>query len=207
MVAAMQMTDETPKGCLHSRIGFKLQRTARVFEKCIELSLRHSGLSRVNWRILLALHEHNLTSPSEISDFVGIDRTATSRALRQLEELGTIKRSIDHSDRRMTQVKLTKRGVELMAYYHPSCYDHLQMIEGRLTPEELDQLRYLLCKLNGHEAPEGCRKTYVQWVAERPSITCRKVTNSSGLRSIAPAASITQASSCEMNSTTADKNP
>lgn len=63
MVAAMQMTHETPKGRLHSRIGFKLQRTARVFEKCIELSLRHSGLSRVNWCILLALHEHNLTSP------------------------------------------------------------------------------------------------------------------------------------------------
>ena len=157
MVAAMQMTDETPTGRLHSSIGFKLQQTARVFEKCIELSLRHSGLSRVNWCILLALHEHNLTSPSEISDFVGIDRTATSRALRQLEELGTIKRSIDHSDRRMTQVKLTKRGVELMAYYHPSCRDHLQMIEGRLTPEELDQLRYLLFKLNGNEAPEGCR--------------------------------------------------
>jgi DNA-binding MarR family transcriptional regulator len=48
----------------------------------------------VGWCILLAVEEEGLKNPSEIAQFVGIDRTATSRALRQLEDEGLIAREM-----------------------------------------------------------------------------------------------------------------
>jgi hypothetical protein len=73
---------------LHESLGFQITRTARTIERRVESGLRDYGLTRVGWCILLAVEEEGLKNPSEIAQFVGIDRTATSRALRQLEDDG-----------------------------------------------------------------------------------------------------------------------
>lgn len=148
----MQKTDDIQDFNLHSSLGFCITKTARLFERCIEDSLRSSGLTRVNWCILIAIQERGQINPSDIAHTVGIDRTATSRALRQLEEMNAVERSISQEDRRVTVVTLTKAGHELMATYSPACREYIELIENRLSDEERVQVRLLLRKLVGKTA-------------------------------------------------------
>ena len=70
---------------LHNSLGYRLSRVARIQERRLDLGLRRIGLTRTTWCVLLAVGNEGLSQPSDIAEFIGIDRTATSRALRQME--------------------------------------------------------------------------------------------------------------------------
>ena len=70
---------------LHDSIGYRMTLLSRINERRFDGLLAATGLTRVTWCVLLAVVQQYLQNPSEIADWVGIDRTATSRALRRLE--------------------------------------------------------------------------------------------------------------------------
>lgn len=99
---------------LHASLGYQLTLLSRINERKFEQHLAPLGLTRVKWCTLLAVHEQGLKNPSDIAKFIGIDRTATSRALRALDSDGLISRCSAKGDKRMTEVALTKQGVALL---------------------------------------------------------------------------------------------
>ena len=88
---------------LNDSLGYRLSRVARIQER----SLRMLGLTRTTWCVLLAVGNEGLSQPSDIAEFIGIDRTATSRALRQMEAGGLIVRAAGDRDGRTRRVRLT----------------------------------------------------------------------------------------------------
>ena len=100
---------------LHQSLGYHLSLAARLQERRLDDGLRDLGLTRTTWCILLAVSNEDLTQPSDIATFIGIDRTATSRALRSMEADGFISRHSGQGDRRTTRVELTPRGKSLIA--------------------------------------------------------------------------------------------
>ncbi|MGP1358382.1 MarR family winged helix-turn-helix transcriptional regulator [Roseicyclus sp.] len=136
-----------PKFGLHNSIGHHITRTARLVERRVEGSLRDHGLTRVGWCVLLAVHEEGLKNPSEIAHFIGIDRTATSRALRQLETEGLIGREMGRQDRRTTEVTLTEEGVTRLNAVMPRCVENIAHFNEKLTDQEALELRRLLTLL------------------------------------------------------------
>lgn len=141
------MDGTRPKYRLHQSIGFHVSQTARAIERRIEEGLRAHGLTRVGWCILLALEEEGLTNPSEIAEFVGIDRTATSRALRQLEEEGLVARKNGRLDRRTTEVSLTDDGRDRICQATPVCSAHMDELNGRISAEDRAHLTRILAIL------------------------------------------------------------
>ena len=103
------MTDRPPYR-LHDAIGYQLTVTARLQERRFEAALKTLGLTRITWCVLLATGDEGLSQPSDIAAFIGIDRTATSRALKQMEASGLITRDGGTGDRRTTRVCLTDLG-------------------------------------------------------------------------------------------------
>jgi DNA-binding MarR family transcriptional regulator len=99
----------------------------------------------VGWCILLAVEEEGLKNPSEIAQFVGIDRTATSRALRQLEDEGLISREMGREDRRTTTVTLTEEGQMRLIQARPLCVENMDHFNAKLSAAEAA----------GAEAPAG----------------------------------------------------
>lgn len=73
---------------LHESLGYLLSVAARNQERNIETAMKKLGLTRTGWCVLLAIGHEGLSKPSEIASYVLIDRTAASRALRQLEAAG-----------------------------------------------------------------------------------------------------------------------
>lgn len=121
-------------------------------ERRLDDWLRPLGLTRITWCILLAVENEGLARPSAIADFVGIDRTATSRALRQMEEAGLITRCSASTDRRMTDVTLSDKGRELVKEGTPLAEENNRLIAEKLSGADKQQLEQLLLKmLKGEE--------------------------------------------------------
>lgn len=132
---------------LHASLGYQMSLTARIQERRLEEGLRELGLTRILWCVLLAVGNEKLRNPSDIAAFVGIDRTATSRALRQMEADGLVARKTGAEDRRTTSVTLTPRGRRLLALGTPLARQNNALMEARLTERELADLRRLLLKV------------------------------------------------------------
>ncbi|WP_323785130.1 MarR family winged helix-turn-helix transcriptional regulator [Thalassovita sp.] len=142
---------------LHQSLGYHLSIAARLLERRLDENLKTLGLTRTTWCILLAVGNENLAQPSEIADFVGIDRTATSRALRIMEAEGLLDRSNGTRDRRTRHVMLTDKGRDLIRKGTPFARENAAALSEVLTPVEETELERLLSKLS--VAYEGPLKT------------------------------------------------
>ncbi len=135
---------------LHASLGYQLSLTARIQERRLEDGLRELGLTRIQWCVLLAVGNEKLRHPSDIAVFIGVDRTATSRALRAMEEDGLIRRKTGTGDRRTTAVTLTSRGYRLLEAGTPLAKANNALMAARLTVDEMADLQRLL-----HRVREG----------------------------------------------------
>lgn len=137
---------------LHDSILYQLTLTSRLQERRLDEGLRTLGLTRATWCVLLALEVEGLTRPSEIADFIGIDRTATSRALRQMEAAGWVARSGGTTDRRTTRVAITPEGAALVARATPIAEDNARHFLSKLPEGGPEELQQLMARMRAGEA-------------------------------------------------------
>ena len=104
--------------------------------------------------MLLGVGNENLQQPSDIASFVGIDRTATSRALRGMEADGLIMREEGHGDRRTRRVVLTPLGRSRIEEGTPFALSNNEAMRAKLTSREHQALLQLLGKLTEGEDTE-----------------------------------------------------
>ncbi|PTX54309.1 MarR family transcriptional regulator [Litoreibacter ponti] len=145
------MSPENKRYDLHASIGYQATLSARVYERRLEERLRKLGLTRLGWCILLAVGEEKLASPSDIAAFIGIDRTATSRALKGLEADGLLTRSESRGDRRRTEVHLTPDGTRLLGEAIAVAQANAAHFRAKLSDEERDHLARLMAKMRAGE--------------------------------------------------------
>jgi DNA-binding MarR family transcriptional regulator len=136
---------------LHASLGYQLSLAARIQEKRLDDGLRGLGLTRITWCVLLAIGNEALRQPSDIAEFVGIDRTATSRALRQMETHSLIARTAGPGDKRTRSVELTAKGRDLLTRGTPLAVQNNAIMEARLSDDDLTRLRAMLAKLHEGE--------------------------------------------------------
>jgi MarR family transcriptional regulator, transcriptional regulator for hemolysin len=139
--------DKTAPYRLHASLGYHLSVAARQQERRLDEQLKTLGLTRTTWCVLLAVGNEGLSQPSDIASFVGIDRTATSRALRQMEADGLLARSSGTKDRRTRQVDLTAKGCKAILAATPFARQNADILASQLDPGEQDALIRLLAKL------------------------------------------------------------
>lgn len=136
---------------LHASLGYQLSLAARIQERRLEEGLRTLGLTRVTWCMLLAIGNEALHRPSAIAGFVGIDRTAASRALRRLEALRLVARSRGRGDGRTRSVELTGAGRDLLRRGTPMARHNNRVMETRLSADDRAALVALLQKTHAGE--------------------------------------------------------
>lgn len=132
---------------LHQAIGYQITLFSRINERRFEQGLSAFGLTRVTWCILLSAGQEGLANPSDIADFIGIDRTATSRGLRRLEADHLITRVSGDADRRTTEVALTASGQALLQRANACAAENAEYFNAKLSWYERDMLTTILAKL------------------------------------------------------------
>ncbi|MCP5074786.1 MAG: winged helix-turn-helix transcriptional regulator [Rhodobacteraceae bacterium] len=138
---------------LHDGLGYKLTLAARVNNQRFEARLAKLGLSRQMWCILIAVGEQGLSFPSDIAAYIGINRTAASRSLRHMEELGLLQRRSGTKDKRTTEVELTAKGTSARDASLPLAFETQAEQRQNLSPQEHQVLLELLDKFLGDAVP------------------------------------------------------
>lgn len=132
---------------LHDSLAHMLTVAARAQERHLESTLRDLGLTPTGWSVLIAVGCEEMTQPSDIAAYIKIDRTAASRALRQLEEAGLIQRESGTEDRRTTKVALTDKGRATLDMGMPKAAETNARLDAVLDRAEAAEIRRLLSKL------------------------------------------------------------
>lgn len=120
---------------------------SRINERAFEAKIADLGISRIVWCILLGVGQENIVHPSRIATFVGIDRTATSRALRVMEARKLISRSSGLRDGRTTEVAITDLGQQILKQATAAAQENANWYTDKLTQSELCRFGELLDKL------------------------------------------------------------
>jgi len=75
---------------------------------------RESGLSMSQLGALFHIHSRGSSGVTELGDHLGVTSAAASQMLERLVQQGLILRSIDPSDRRVKQIVLTDKGLQVL---------------------------------------------------------------------------------------------
>ncbi|WP_297845616.1 MarR family transcriptional regulator [Pseudomonas sp.] len=109
---------------------------------------QHFGVGVVEWRMLSMLAVENGISANRICQVIGLDKSAVSRSLQQLEEANYIKTQVDARDARRYTVSLTTEGKALHDQVFLVAMERERRLLADLAPEEVDILVDLLGRMH-----------------------------------------------------------
>lgn len=102
---------------LHVRdtcLCFATQRAARRLARRFDAAFRPLGITNTQFSLMMPLNAPRAPSLGQLSDFLGIDQTTMSAALRALERAGLAQVSADAEDKRIRRPALTARGLQTL---------------------------------------------------------------------------------------------
>ena len=139
---------------LHESLGYRLTYAARLNERRFEARLAEHGLTRLMWCVLCALEYEALSRPSDIAEFIGVDRTAISRCLKQMEGRGLIERTAAEGDARARSICATNAGRNALAPATQAAQENAAFWNDKLTGgDRIALLRALDCLTEQDDEP------------------------------------------------------
>lgn len=84
-----------------------LHRQSQIYINCV---LKEYGITSAEYAFLLYLYKKDGITQDDLSTYLYIDKSATARAIKSLEEKGYIIRSKDSIDKRCNRVYLTEKA-------------------------------------------------------------------------------------------------
>lgn len=139
--------DTLTKYDLKRSLGYRMTYVARLNERRFEGLIAEHDLTRLAWCVLCALEYEDLSRPSDVADFIGVDRAAISRIIGQMEAKGLITRSLASGDARARSIEITALGRKRLAAGSAAAKDNAAHLRGQLTAEEYAALDAIMTKL------------------------------------------------------------
>lgn len=124
-------------------------RTASEVQHAIYDKLEEHGLSRGKFTVLLIIYQdgENGIYPSEIAEKAEVSRATVTGLLDRLERDGIVERRTDEYDGRMSNVRLTKKGIAMLEAILPAHFLRVSKLMSHLSEQERNQLVDLLEKV------------------------------------------------------------
>jgi DNA-binding MarR family transcriptional regulator len=122
------------------------QRAARALARRFDAALAPFDLTNGQYSLLNSLNRPEPPLMGGVADFLAMDRTTLTAALKPLERRGLVKVEIDAADRRGRRLRLTRAGQMLLAKAYPvwkAAHDELDRMfeDPARTRSELWQIR------------------------------------------------------------------
>jgi DNA-binding MarR family transcriptional regulator len=105
------------------------------------------GITGCQYLYLLVLHRSNGLSQEKISDALKIDKTTTAKAIRKLEDNGFVKRDSDASDKRVNNVFLTHKALDIIPHILETMKKWEDLVLADISDDEYALLEKLLKKM------------------------------------------------------------
>lgn len=128
--------------------AYRLNYVANRFTAALYAEMgERSGLDRARFVVMLCLDRAGEATAQEIADATHRPKNSLSRAIRQLEADGLVRRRTDPDDARRQPMCLTKSGQGALDAAWPIAREHERRMLDPLTADEVEQLDALLGKL------------------------------------------------------------
>jgi len=126
--------------CLH------LQRAARTLARRFDLALKPTGLTNGQFSMLMSLNRPDIpevprATIGSVADLLGMDRTTVTAAARVLARHGLLRLEVQSPDRRTRVLKLTAKGMQVLAAAVPIWTREHEQLEREMGTGASDRLR------------------------------------------------------------------
>lgn len=132
---------------MHRPITSMITLLSRKSQGCIREIVSPYDLTVAEQPFFMAIQHHRGITQEELTTLVGVDKAATARAVKSLEQKGFLTRRQDEQDRRQNRIYPTEKTLTLGPEVRKQllCLNN-QIIEG-ITPEEADIVSQALIKI------------------------------------------------------------
>ncbi|WJM83737.1 MarR family transcriptional regulator [Dickeya chrysanthemi] len=128
-------------------IGLLIHLSNQFKEHLLNEYFADTDITAPQFKVLISIYK-GITSPVEVSKNVMVDGGGLSRMVERMVKRELIVRQPHPDDKRQVVLALTEKGREICRYFEQ---DGMQVIPAqltaRLTPQETEQLIYLLTKM------------------------------------------------------------
>jgi DNA-binding MarR family transcriptional regulator len=129
--------------CLHA------QRAARALARRFDDVFRALDLTNGQFSLLMSLNRPEPPTLGSAADFLAMDRTTLTAALKPLERRGLVKIAVDKEDHRARRLALTGAGRALLARALPIWQEEHDKLDRELAAFALDDVRSALHTISG----------------------------------------------------------
>ncbi len=123
------------------------QRAARALARLFDEVLRPLDLTNGQFSLLMSLNRPKPPTISSVAEFLAMDRTTLTAALKPLQRRRLIRVTVDPNDRRGRLLRLTRKGRGLLAAAVPVWKHHHRSLE-KMLPQRSEELRDSLAMLS-----------------------------------------------------------
>src|SRR5205823_5096217 len=120
---------------------FSVQRAARNLARRFDRVLRELGITNGQFSLMVALSAGRPWRQRELAEFLAMDRTTLTAALKKLEARGLAKLVADAKDKRARQIALTAKGSRLVAEAVPVWRDEHARLDRELGAKTAQEAR------------------------------------------------------------------
>jgi DNA-binding MarR family transcriptional regulator len=139
-------------------IVVRVEKIHRHFQDAFRASLGDAGLTKEEWKVLMALHD-SVRSHGWLCQDLDVSTGAMTNRLDKLERRGLIRRAPDPHDRRGVLLELTATGESQLEEYVKAGAGRERELVDDLTVSEKQELNRLLSKLLASLQTKNAGKT------------------------------------------------
>ena len=125
-----------------------IMRASNLLVDDLKRTLKNYPINATEFAVMEFLSSKGEKSIQEIRDRILLASGSATYVVDNLEKKGYVNRKISQKDKRVTYIKLTKIGENLMDDIFPIHKINTKKIFDDLTEEELDALKEILKKIN-----------------------------------------------------------
>ena len=132
---------------LFRRAAYLARRFQQICVAIITESLANEGLTQLQWAVISCLDAMPSIDQRRLADALGIVPVNAGQIVDQLEEMGLVHRRMNGADRRVRELHLTARGLQLRRRLLPANLAANDRILAPLPPKDRRLLLELLVRV------------------------------------------------------------
>lgn len=134
---------------------------ARKSQSYIGSALSKYNITAAEQPFFMAIQHHKGVTQEELTALVCVDKAATARAVKSLEEKGFLTRIQDEHDRRQNRVYATNMAIQLADAVYSELLQLNDLLTQGISPEEIDIIFAGLQKMEQNFSCLSSRKNII----------------------------------------------
>ena len=123
---------------------FHTQRAARMLARRFDNAFLPFGITNQQFSMMMMLNNAGNPSIGQVADFLAMDRTTLTAALKALERRGFVTIARDEDDRRSKRISLKPAGMKSLKSALPVWRSEHAMVEAEMRGADPNALREML---------------------------------------------------------------